>query len=361
MKSDSAQLTRGKLGGIVEATLDKRARSWCMQINMIFKWRHSFLIFLSVILAMGAQPVRSGDGQKLLVRFTWKLTGYYTPLFVAKHRGYFTAEGLDVELAEGSGSETVVKLIANGNDKIGYGPATVAAEATSAGLPVIVVAVYQTKVPIGLISFPDVPLKTPKDLEGKKLGVNIGETFAAMLVPFANINGVDISKVTRVQLESSARLAQFMTRQIDVMSLYVNDELPFMEKKTGVKFNVMKVSDFGLQLLGQSFFMNGDFVKENPEAVRKLLRATAKGYADSFRDPSAAAQIMNSYRTIKVDQDVLEAQLKATLEATNMIPGRPLGWQDETAWRSNLDLLKTTNRIRETKDLSVYYTNEFLQ
>lgn len=89
--------------------------------------------------------------QKLTVRFTWKLKGEYAPLFVALDKGYYKAEGLDVELAEGSGAQTVFKLLASGAEKVGYGPAIAVAQAVSAGLPIKVVSVYQTKTPMGVL------------------------------------------------------------------------------------------------------------------------------------------------------------------------------------------------------------------
>ena len=45
----------------------------------------------------------------MTVRFTWKLKGEYAPLFVALDKGYYKAEGLDVDLAEGIGAQTVLK------------------------------------------------------------------------------------------------------------------------------------------------------------------------------------------------------------------------------------------------------------
>ncbi len=298
--------------------------------------------------------------QKLTIRFTWKLVSYYTPLFVALDRGYYAAEGLDVDLAEGSGAETVVQLLANGTDKVAYGPATVAAEAASKGLPVMAVAVYMPKVPIGLVSFPDVPLRTPKDLEGKTLGLSVGETFSNMLVPFARINNIDLSKVTKVQLDNSVRNTQFISRKIDVMSIYLNDQVPLLEKRLGLKFNTINVADFGLPLLGQGFLVNDQFAKASPDLIRKMLRATARGYADTFKDPDAAIAIMRKYMTVKLEPDVMAAQLKATLDATPVPKGKPLGWQDAALWQANLDLLKQTGRIDDIKDLSIYYTNEFL-
>jgi NitT/TauT family transport system substrate-binding protein len=311
--------------------------------------------------AAGGNGATAAGKQKLTIRFTWKYVTYYTPLFVALDRGYYAAEGLDVDLAQGSGAETVVQLIGNGTDKVAYGPATVAAEAASRGLPVMVVAVYMPKVPIGLISFPDVPLRTPKDLEGKTLGVSIGETFANMLVPFARINHVDLTKVKKIQLNNSVLFSQFINRKIDVMSMYLNDQLPLLEKRIGVKFNTINVADFGLSLLGQGFLVNDDFAKAHPEMIVKMLRATAKGYADTFKDPQTALQIMRKHMTGKIDPDVMAAQLKATLAATAVPKGKPLGWQDKALWQANLDLLKQTGRIKDIKALSVYYTNRFLQ
>lgn len=316
-------------------------------------------------LALAAMPVlaqqAAGGKEKVLVRFTWKLKGEDAPLFVALDKGYYAAEGLDVEFAEGSGAETVVKLIGAGIDKIGYGPATTAAEATSAGLPIEVVAIYQPEVPIGVVSFPDVPFKTPKDLAGKRLGISVGETFGNMLEPFAKLNDVDLSKVTRVQMDNSTRNSQFMARKLDVTSVYLNNELPLFEKKAGVKFNVVKISDFGLKLLGASFFVNRAYAEHNGATLKKLLRATARGYLEAKRDLEGATTIMDKHMKLKLDRDVLRAQVKATLDATPVPKAKPLGWQDASAWKANLDLLKSTGSIKEVKDLKTYYTNAYLE
>ena len=215
-------------------------------------------------VAQSTTAISPAGSQKVIVRFTWKVKGEYVPLYVALDKGYYAAEELDVQFAEGSGSETVVKMIGLGTENIGYGSATVIAEAVDRGLPVKVVAVYQPSVPIALISFPDERLNIPKDLEGKKIGISIGEVFANVLKPFAKFNNIDLNKVTVVLAENSVRNAQFLTRKIDVTTVFLNNELPFFEKKLNVKFNVLKISDYGLNLLGASFFVNDGFARANP-------------------------------------------------------------------------------------------------
>jgi NitT/TauT family transport system substrate-binding protein len=326
-------------------------------------------MFRAVIAASGLLMLAAGTSgwyasataqEKVTVRFTWKLKGEYAPLFVALDKGYYKAEGLDVDLAEGSGAQTVLKLVAAGNEKFGYGPAVAAAQAVSKEMPVKVVALYQTKAPMGVISFPDVPLKTPKDLEGKRLAISVGETFGDMLVPFTKMNNIDINKITRVQMDNSARTTQFLTKKIDIMSVYLSNELPQIEQRAGVKFNVLRVADYGLKLLGASIIVANDYAEKNPEIIKKLLRATNKGYADAIANPDEAAKIMAKYFKVPMDAGVLQAQVRATMESTNAPSGKPIGWQDKADWEANLKLLKDTGGIDKVKPLDAYYSNAYL-
>jgi NitT/TauT family transport system substrate-binding protein len=299
--------------------------------------------------------------EKLTVRFTWKLKGEYAPLYVALGKGYFKAEGLDVHLAEGNGAQNVLRAVGAGNEAFGYGPAVAAAQAVSQGLPVHVAALYQTSAPMGVIAFPETQLKHPKDLEGKRLAISVGETFGDMIRPFTRINNVDLSKIQLIQMDASARTAQFLTRKIDVMSVYLSNELPQLEKRIGAKFNVMNVADFGLKVLGSSMYVNNAFAEKNPEAVRKLLRAVANGYRDAMANPQEAAKIMIKYMAVPELPDVLEQQVVATVITTNAPAGRPIGWQADADWQANLNLLKETGGITDIKPLNSYFTNQYLQ
>src|SRR5262249_15391400 len=218
---------------------------------------------LAVVTITGAShDIARGEGpEKLTVRFTWKLKGEYAPLYVALEKGYYSAEGRDVQLSEGNGAQNVLKALAAGNEKFGYGPAVAAARATSQGLPVKGVAPYPTSAPMAGVCLPRPPLKGPKDLEGKRLAISVGETFGDMIHPFTRINNVDLSKIQLIQMDASARTTQFLTRKVDVMSVYLSNELPQIEKRAGVKFNVIKVTDFGLNVLGSSMYVSNAFAE----------------------------------------------------------------------------------------------------
>src|SRR5258708_8218567 len=99
-------------------------------------------------------------------------------------------------------------------------------------------------------------------------------------------------------MDASARTSQFLTRKIDVMSVYLSNEWPQIEKRANVKLNILRVSDFGLNLLGASVIVGNAFAEQNPETVKKLLRATAKGYRDAIADPRQAAKTIGTYMKI---------------------------------------------------------------
>lgn len=307
-----------------------------------------------------AQDSAAANREKVQIRFTWQFKGEHAPLFLALEKGFYADEGLDVTLAEGSGAETVVKIVAEGIDNIGFGPATTVAEAIGNGLPVQVIAVYEPKTPIGLMSFPDIALKTPKDIEGRTLGLTANESFAHLWEPFAKLNGVDLSKVTKVVLDYSSRNGLFMSRKLDIQSTFLNVDVPLMEKRTGITFNTLKVSDFGLELLGAGLFVNDAYAASHPRILRKLLRATAKGYRAARADPKGAVAALSKHLRVPVPEDILQQQLEITLADIPMTTDKPLGWQDPAQWRSNIALLQQIGVVKSGKAPADFYTNQYL-
>jgi NitT/TauT family transport system substrate-binding protein len=108
-------------------------------------------------------------------------------------------------------------------------------------------------------------------------------------------------------------------------------------------------------------YVGAVFAEQNPETVKKLLRATAKGYSDAMADPKAAAKIMAKHMAVPEQPDVLDQQVEETVVSTNAPAGKPIGWQPEADWQANLNLLKETGAITDVKALNAYYTNEYLQ
>lgn len=324
--------------------------------------KRAILAGAALLLAFSSVASVAQENLKdVTVRFTWKYKGEYAPLFVALDKGYYAEEGLNVNLAEGSGSQTVISLVATGEEHIGYGPADAVAAAVNRDIPVKVFGVYQTELPIALISFPDNPVNTPKDLEGKSIAGATAGAFTRLLPAFAAKHDLDLSRIEVVMLDGAVGNTQFLARQVDVASPYLSNEVPRLEKMAGVEFVKLPIAEHGLPLMGASLFTSDAFAEAEPETLRALLAATDKGYRDAIADPAEAAEIMMKYLPAGEDAEVLEKQVEATVVSTSIIEDRPIGWQADEDWENTLSLLEETGQIETVLPLDRYFTNAFFE
>ena len=95
--------------------------------------------------------------------------GSWATAWIAKEAGYFSAEGLDVELIRVGGSTRMVAAMLGGSAPIIQAGAIAAVTANAAGGDVVIIGATGTVSPFRLIARPEI--KQPSDLKGKKAGI----------------------------------------------------------------------------------------------------------------------------------------------------------------------------------------------
>ena len=178
------------------------------------------------VCAMLAAPGGAAAQENFNVRFSWKLKGEYAPFYLAQERGLFAKEGLSVRVGEGAGSEAALGTMLQGQEDVVIIPGVYALNAISKGMPVKIVALYQPKAPLSIMSHPEKPIETPKDLEGKSLVGTVGDTTTDNLKTFCAMNKIDCAKIKLVMMNVQARLPQFLSKQVDALSTYWNIDVP---------------------------------------------------------------------------------------------------------------------------------------
>src|SRR2546425_2172161 len=99
---------------------------------------------LAAVLAAATAVVSSqseAQTTKLTFRLNWTPSGEHAPFFVARDKGFYRDEGLDVEIQNGSGSTTTLQLIANGSSPVGYADAATMMRGVANGMSVKAVSV----------------------------------------------------------------------------------------------------------------------------------------------------------------------------------------------------------------------------
>lgn len=306
-----------------------------------------------------AEQIAQADSAS--IRFSWKLKGEYAPFYVALDQGYFAAEGLKVTMGEGSGAQATLAAVDQGQETATFAPGVFGQQAISNGLPVKIIALYHPATPMAITSHKTKPIRTPKDLEGKRMVTSVGDTVSDFLDVFCGINNVDCSKVEKIQVNIAGRLSAFLSGSVDAMGTYTNIDLPTLEEKGETAgLVVMDLAKFGLEVPGGSLIVSNKTVAQEPEKLKKLLRALNKGVAFCKKDAKAGAQILKKYWQTTLSDHVVAEQVRLTMEAVPEQPGKPLGWVDEKSFATSLKHLKQVGKIKEILPLDKYYTNDLL-
>ena len=145
---------------------------------------------------------------KLKVVLNWKYQGPQGMFFLADDRGYFKAEGIEVQLDQGNGSGGVPALVGNGTYDVGFGDLNALIELAAKkpeDAPVAVYVMYNQP-PFTIAVKADGPIKTAKDLEGKSIGGPANDGALKLFPAFCKIAKIDCTG--RQALEHAAEPAR---------------------------------------------------------------------------------------------------------------------------------------------------------
>jgi NitT/TauT family transport system substrate-binding protein len=296
----------------------------------------------------------------LKVRFSWKLKGEYGPLYLAQEDGFFAAQHLAVRLGEGAGAPAALGALLQGQEDVVILPGIFAISAIQKGMPIKLIAIYHAKTPVVIISHPDNAVLKPKQMEGKSIVTSVGETGTSYLSTFAAENHVDFDKIKRVQVDAQIRVNYFLQNKVDMVSVYRTNDLPSVEEKTGIKFPILDMAEYGLAIPGLAAVSSDSIIAKKGDALRHFLVAFNQGIDATRKDPAAASKALLKAWTNGPSLSVVEAQVKATVDAIQPAAGHPAGWITAQQIKSSLDLIKTDEDIGTPKPAEIFFTNDLL-
>ncbi|RJF83751.1 ABC transporter ATP-binding protein [Azospirillum cavernae] len=196
------------------------------------------LFTVTTILAglLAAAPAVAQD--KLSVMLDWFVNPDHAPLIVAQEKGFFKDVGLDVTLTAPADPNDPPKLVAAGGADlaISYQPQQIIQVAE--GLPLVRVGTLISTPLNAVVVLRDGPIKSLKDLKGRKVGFSIAGFEDALLGAMLEKQGLSLNDVTLVNVNFSLS-PSLLSGQVDaVIGAFRNFELNQMdiEKHPGRAF-----------------------------------------------------------------------------------------------------------------------------
>ncbi len=208
---------------------------------MFIKKTASVVLLLLMTLAMATsragEPPNS-DPQKLTVMLDWFVNPDHAALVVAQEKGFFTAQGLNVELQTPADPNDPPKLAAAGKVDLAVSYQPQVHIHVNAGLPIKRIGTLIATPLNSLVVLKNGPIKTLADLKGRKIGYSVGGFEEALLKALLNKANLKAEDVTLVNVNFSLSPA-LLSGQVDaVIGAFRNFELNQLDlaKKPGRAF-----------------------------------------------------------------------------------------------------------------------------
>ena len=321
--------------------------------------------FAALAATMLATSALADD--KVSVQLDYVVRGNHAMFFVAKEKGYFAKQGIDVTaIRRGTGSPNAMRLVANGNAEFGFGDLPTLALARSQDVPVVALAAVNQHSPLGMLALASKhKLAKPQDLKGLNIGVQPSGSTYVFLTAFLAANGMSMNDIKQSTVTPPYENYLLLGR-VDAVPGYIDAEVPELEAKAGGpgSLSIMQGSDFGYIVYGSGLFTSEKMIAERSDVVQRFVNAYMQAFADVIKSPEEAADITIKANPEYADKkDVLVKQIKADVDHTFFskdTQANSIGWMNQDTWKQSIKLLVDQGAMKQSIDAAKVFNTKYL-
>lgn len=318
-----------------------------------------FWVLVLVALAGGACGTRGGGPNVIEFALDWKAQMEHSGFFVAQQKGFYAEDSLEVRILDGNGAPNTAILVGNGTYKLGVSSGAATVIARSKGVPVVSIAVINQKSPMVVYALAESGIQRPQDLSWKRLGVNFeGIKYQEYRALLAKLN-IDPATIKEIGMAGSDP-APLLAGQVDALLGYTQDQ-PVQVELRGRKVNRIALPEYGVDLYSTNIVVNAEFMKSQPDVVRRFLRASIRGWTYAIAHPEEAVSIYHALRP-ESDEAFSRANFRALIPLLSGPDTERMGFgaQSVQHWTHTQDTLYDLKRIEKKADIASLFTTEFL-
>jgi NitT/TauT family transport system substrate-binding protein len=307
--------------------------------------------FLSLAANAEAKPVVN-------LQLGWLLSGNQIGEVCAKAMGFYDAEGIDLKIQAGGPNIDGVAVVAAGRFEAGQVSSSPSLMlAASQDLPIRCFATGAQEHPYTFFSLKKNPVHEPKDLVGKKVGIQA--TGVILLKALLAKNKIPEKQVEIVTI--GADMSPMLTGQVDVVTGWLTNTTAL--KVLGPDRVDLRLWDSGVQLYALPYYATVDTIKTKSDLLAKFLRATGKGWAYAYanRDKAVELLVKEFPNLVAADErEALEPMLKYAFSPKTATEG--WGTMDPAVWQDQINLYAELGQFsKRTPKLDEVMTLEILK
>lgn len=311
---------------------------------------------LTAAAAAGMAPLLSVSGFSqgkpvVNLQLGWLLSGNQLGEVCAKALGYYDAEGIDLKFQAGGPNIDGVAIVAAGRYEAGQVSSSPSLMlAVSQDIPIKCFATGAQVHPYTFFSLKKKPVNEPKDLVGKKVGIQAtGVILLRALLAKNKIAEKDVEIVT-----IGADMAPLLTGQVDVVTGWLTNTTAL--KVLGDQRVDMRLWDTGVRLYALPYYATVDTLTKKADLIAKFVSATSKGWAYARSEPEKAVDFLVKEFPNLVRADEIDAA-QVMLKYAFSDQTKSLGWgaMDPAVWEDQIkqyaDLGQFSKRVPKVDEV----------
>ncbi len=271
-------------------------------------------------------------------------------------KGYYKAEGLDVQIIPGGPYVSSEALVASGAVQFGMNSSDHVLESiANANEPIVAVGATMQHDPQGIMLHANSPIHTWADLNGHTLAVKPGSTWWEFIRNKFHLDQVHETPAT-------FSVANFLQDPTYIQQAFVTSE-PYFAQRAGVATRMLLNRDAGYDPY-RVFYTSQAFAHDHPDIVAKFTRASIRGWRDYMNDPTAANAMIEKLNPA-LSPDWAAYSYNALKTGHYVIGDDPAGSQtgqfDPARWTTLYNQLLELHVIQKPIDPTIAYSLQFMK
>lgn len=238
-------------------------------------------------LATGGPASASPSIAPLAYQLGWITNTEFAGTYLAQKMGYYEKAGVKVTVLPG-GANPVEPVVASGKALVGDSNADIVSAAVAQGAKLRIFGARYQLNPFCIISSAKKPIVHPKQLIGKKVGVNAYNLTAWNV--FLKLNHIAASQVTTVNEGFTSGPTPLADGQVDAWMGFITNE-PGVLTLAGFKNHTFLMADFGYHVYADVYIATVDSLKHRKQELAAFLKGEREGWARDIADTTIGTDL----------------------------------------------------------------------
>ncbi len=308
-----------------------------------------FLIFTFLILISSS----AWADKKVTLQLRWDYQYQFAGYLAAKWMGYYSQEGLDVEIKSAITPQnnilSAITEVDKGRAQFGIGAADVLIARDKGDPLVLLLAIFQQS-PASFYALAETPINSLADFTRLKVARRVNDLIDVELQAMLRSEGIDPETVK--PHTHATGISNLLSGKVDIVPGY-SISFPYELSEAGITPRVIKPSQYGVDFYGDSLFTTEGVIESDPDMVEDFMRASLRGWKYALDHPQEVAdRIATEFSRTAPVNDLKKFnffQSKGVRDLT-LYPVVSLGHINSDRWNKIHQYLKKTGLVKNKFD-----------